>query len=306
MTMTYDHSAIRAAVRELVDAGDVTFKIVARETALSTATISQFVNNKYPGDVDAIADSLQKWLDNRTAAAEIPLGASFVSTHTSRQIEATLRYAHVAKRIAVIYGNSGVGKSEALRHYAENNVNVWLVTATPSTSSLLECLYEIAEAVGLDDAPRRSGSLMRAVRRKLLGTNGLLIIDEADHLTYDVLEELRLLQESIKVGLVLVGNHIIYSKLSGGNRKIDFARLFSRIAKRLFIPRVDTADVDAIADAWQLKDTERKLAHKVAAKAGALRTLSMTLDLAAMLAQGEGGAMTERHIRAAFKDIEGC
>ncbi|MFB9086111.1 AAA family ATPase [Erwinia tracheiphila] len=80
---------------------------------------------------------------------------------------------------------------------------------------------------------RRAGQLGRAIRRKLRGTQGLLIIDEADHLDYPVLEELRILQEETGIGLALVGNHQVYARLTGGSsRSVDFARLFSRIAKK--------------------------------------------------------------------------
>lgn len=300
------HDVIREQVRAAVESGTVTYKAVSLEIGMSATALSQFMSGSYKGDNDSLVDSLAKWLEVRKAAAAMPAKPEFVHTQTAQSIWSTLQYAQLAKRIAVVYGNSGVGKSEALRAFSADNLNVWLVTVQPSTSSLLECLYEIAEAVGISDAPRRAGAIMRTIRRKLANTGGLLIIDEADHLDYSVLEELRLLQESLNIGLVLVGNHIIYARLSGGGtRRTDFARLFSRIAKRLEIKSIKTKDVDAIADAWNLGAAERKLAHSLAAKAGALRTLATTLDLAAILAQGEDVAMTEKHIRAAHKDLEG-
>ncbi|MFZ5059001.1 AAA family ATPase, partial [Klebsiella pneumoniae] len=85
--------------------------------------------------------------------------------------------------------------------------------------------------------------LARALRRRLDGTQGLIIIDEADHLGAEALEELRLLQEATRVGLVLMGNHRVYSNMTGGNRTVEFARLFSRIAKRVAINKTKKADV---------------------------------------------------------------
>lgn len=147
----------------------------------------------------------------------------------------------------------------------------------------------------------------RAIRRKLRGTNGLIIIDEADHLEYPVLEELRILQEETAVGLTLVGNHQVYSKLTGGNsRNMDFARLFSRIAKKVSILKTKKADVDAIADAWGLFDkAERELIQVLSEKPGALRTISHTLRLASMFATGSNERLGEKHIRDAVKDLEG-
>jgi DNA transposition AAA+ family ATPase len=104
---------------------------------------------------------------------------------------------------------------------------------------VLECLTELAYELGMNDAPRRKGPLARALRRRLDGTQGLVIIDEADHLGAETLEELRLLQEATRVGLVLMGNHRVYSNMTGGNRTVEFARLFSVLpsASRLTRPK---------------------------------------------------------------------
>lgn len=300
----------RKAVLAIRDKEEITAAAIARESEVSTAALSQFLRGTYTGNNAEVALKLDKWLENRairqsvTAAIAAP---RFIETETVSNIWRTLVYAQLSQRIAIIYGNPGVGKSAALREFAERNPNVWLITIKPSTSSLVECLSEFADALGLSDAPRRSGPLCRTIRRRITGTKGLLIVDESDHLNYDVYEELRLLQEETGIGLALCGNHKVYSKLTGGNsRSVDYARLFSRIAKKIVIENVRTGDVDAIADAWQLNgDKERRLIHQLAAKGGALRTVSTTLDLAAIIAQGAGEALSERHIRAAIKDLGG-
>ncbi|EDU8832784.1 AAA family ATPase, partial [Salmonella enterica subsp. enterica] len=202
-------------------------------------------------------------------------------------------------------GNPGVGKTEAAREYRRTNNNVWMITVTPSCASVLECLTELAFELGMNDAPRRKGPLSRALRRRLEGTQGLVIIDEADHLGAEVLEELRLLQESTRIGLVLMGNHRVYSNMTGGNRTVEFARLFSRIAKRTAINKTKKADVKAIADAWQItSENERELLQQIAQKPGALRILNHSLRLAAMTAHGNGEHVNEDYLRQAFRELD--
>ncbi|EIR0837406.1 AAA family ATPase, partial [Salmonella enterica] len=70
-------------------------------------------------------------------------------------------------------------------------------------------------------------ALSRAIRRKLTGTKGLVIVDEADHLAIDGLEQLRAIQDATGVGMVLIGNP---QGLSRASRHNDLVRLFSRIA----------------------------------------------------------------------------
>ncbi|CAI2036154.1 AAA family ATPase [Serratia plymuthica] len=299
---------VRAKVRTIVESSDVTYAAVAREAGISTSVISQFVKGEYRGDNNGVAAKISVWLDNRNRRAnDMPVAPDFIPTRTVKQIWDALQYAQLAQCITVIYGNSGVGKTRALQQFAADRPNVWLITVSPSRSSLSECLYELALELGIGDAPRRSGQLGRAIRRKLRGTNGVVLVDEADHLDYSVLEELRILQEETGVGLALIGNHQVYGKLTGGSsRNMDFARLFSRIAKKVSILKTKKADVEAIADAWGLNGkAERELIHALADKPGALRTISHTLRLASMFARGSNEAMTEKHIRAAVKDLEG-
>lgn len=282
-----------------------TFKQIALESGLSTGTISSFINDKYNGDNERVSQMLQRWLEKYHAVAELPEPPRFVETQTVKQIWTSMRFASLTESIAVVCGNPGVGKTEAAREYRRTNNNVWMITITPSCASVLECLTELAFELGMNDAPRRKGPLSRALRRRLEGTQGLVIIDEADHLGAEVLEELRLLQESTRTGLVLMGNHRVYSNMTGGNRTVEFARLFSRIAKRTAINKTKKADVKAIADAWQINgEKELELLQQIAQKPGALRILNHSLRLAAMTAHGKGERVNEDYLRQAFRELD--
>ena len=284
-------SDIRAGLRTLVESEKATYAQIARESGVAAGTLSAFVNNKYNGDNERVAQTLERWLENYHRAAELPEPPRFVETRT--------------ESISVICGNPGVGKTEAAREFRRTNNNVWMITITPSCASVLECLTELAYELGMNDAPRRKGPLSRALRRRLEGTQGLVIIDEADHLGAEVLEELRLLQESARIGLVLMGNHRVYSNMTGGNRTVEFARLFSRIAKRTAINKTKIDDVKAIADAWQITgENERELLQQIAQKPGALRILNHSLRLAAMTAHGKGERVNEDYLRQAFRELD--
>ncbi|EIP7191576.1 AAA family ATPase, partial [Salmonella enterica] len=294
-----------AGLRTLVENEETTFKQIALESGLSTGTISSFINDKYNGDNERVSQILQRWLEKYHAVAELPEPPRFVETQTVKQIWTSMRFASLTESIAVVCGNPGVGKTEAAREYRRTNNNVWMITITPSCASVLECLTELAFELGMNDAPRRKGPLSRALRRRLEGTQGLVIIDEADHLGAEVLEELRLLQESTRIGLVLMGNHRVYSNMTGGNRTVEFARLFSRIAKRTAINKTKKADVKAIADAWQINgEKELELLQQIAQKPGALRILNHSLRLAAMTAHGKGERVNEDYLRQAFRELD--
>ncbi|ELJ8641924.1 AAA family ATPase [Vibrio fluvialis] len=291
-------------VNSVLESKTITASQLAKEISVSSATLSQVLKGKYAADPSAVIEKLKKWLrlrDDRLATPNINPG--FVMTETARLIINDLTYAQVTESIVVIFGASGVGKSETLRQYQRENNNVWMVTASPSRSTLTECLYELAMELGLDDAPRRKGPLSRVLRSRLRNSEGLVIIDEADHLDYPTLEELRILQEETNIGMVFVGNNKVYTQLTGGRRNEDFARLFSRIAKKRGLHKTRQNDVRAVAKAWQIhNDKELNLMMQISERPGGLRLLSKTLKLSAMYAQNK--PITEQLLRKAFNELE--
>lgn len=299
--MTQDsHDALRSIIRAMIENKDVTQGVLARETGVSQSAISQYLNEKYKGDNTIVGEAITRWLENRnSAASELPGVPNFIKTPTVEKIWSALKYAQITHTVTVIYGHPGVGKTQAVKKYSEEGVNVWCITAAKSRSNELETMYELALEIGIQDAPYQRGALSRVLRHRLRGTNGLIIVDESDMLSYDALEELRILVEECGVGLALTGNHKVYDRMTGNNKGgVEFARLFSRIAKKIVINKVLKADVEAVCDAWNLpgKD-ERKLIQDIAAKPGALRAVSLILPLAAIYA-------SDRNEPISFKDIQ--
>ncbi|HDV5607873.1 TPA: AAA family ATPase [Vibrio cholerae] len=290
-------------ISALIEAKAVTGAQIAKEISVSPATLSQIMKGTYAADPSNVIDKLEKWLRMREQRQSTPnVNPGFVMTETAKQIMADLTYAQITESFAVIFGASGVGKTETAREYQRSNNNVWMITASPSRASLTECLYEIAMELGLDQAPRRKGPLSRVIRQRLLNSEGLVIIDESDHLDYPTLEELRILQEETGIGMALLGNNKVYTQLTGGRRNEDFARLFSRIAKKRGIHKAKKSDVKAIAQAWNVMgEEEQALMQQVSERPGALRLLTKTLKLSVMYANGK--AMDTTLLRKAFAEL---
>ncbi|STO54773.1 DNA transposition protein [Canicola haemoglobinophilus] len=185
-------------VRQHIAETGATQTRIAKEAGLSAGALSAYLSESYKGNIEEVEAKLTAYFERLAQKLrEFIEAPSFIETKTATQIFSTLRFAQNANVLAIIHGASGVGKTQAAREYRRRYNNVWVVTASPSRSSLSEILYEIALEVGISDAPRRKGTLSRLIARKIKGTEGLLIVDEADHLPYEALEELRLLQEEI-------------------------------------------------------------------------------------------------------------
>ena len=291
-------------IKALLEQSIVTQAQIAKEISVSPSTVNQLLNGNYKADPAPMLQKLANWLTARDQRADAPRDPGFVMTETAKQIIADMNYALATESIVIIHGISGVGKTTALREFQRTNNNVWVITTSPSRSTMTECMYELAMELGMENAPRLRGPLARALRRRLLNTKGLIVVDEADHLDRPTLEELRILVEEVGIGMVLVGNSRVYTQLTGGQRSEDFARLYSRVAKKRALTKAKRADVMAVASAWNIDgDAERSLLVQISERPGALRLVSKNLKLAVACSGGE--PLTEQVLRYAFNELEG-
>ncbi|MGY3873459.1 AAA family ATPase [Aeromonas dhakensis] len=293
-----------ARVKALLEQSIVTQAQIAKEIGVSGSTVNQLLNGNYKADPTAMLQKLANWLTAREQRADAPRDPGFVMTETARQINADMGYALTTQSIVIIHGISGVGKTTALREFQRKHNNVWVITTSPSRATMTECMYELAMELNMENAPRLRGPLARALRRRLRNTKGLIVVDEADHLDRATLEELRILVEEVEIGLVLVGNSRVYTQLTGGPRSEDFARLFSRIAKKRSLTKAKKADVMAFASAWNITgEAELNLLVRISERPGALRLVSKNLKLAVMYSGGE--PLTEQILMHAYNELEG-
>ncbi len=302
------HSRLRRQVKQALKANGLPQRQAAREMGMDESRFNLWLNNKYPGDNQEIATKAERWLELRekktAATAMLPEDPEWVETPTAKNIIQVLSYAHIAQKIAVVYGEAGAGKTRSCRHYAAINNNVWHITITSASGTLAACLERIARGLGLHDYSGRASRLEAELAEYLSNRKGLLILDEAQHMNLKALESVRALHDATGMGLVLVGNEKVYSQLTGGTRQSAFSQLFSRVGKRLRLVEVKKGDVEMLAAAWGVKDRAIiSRLKKVANEPGTLRGVAHVLQLAWLLASGSGDDLTIEHIEASIRDL---
>ena len=283
--------------------------VIAKESGINPTVLNKWIKCQYGGDNEKIEASLQKWLTsqlNDRPSQVIPNAPEFVPTQSAKNIISTLHYAQYISDICVIYGGAGVGKTLACANYARNHNNVWHVTMTPSTSSVSNCFKRIAIKLNLKSSSSTVADLEMALINRLDGTNGILIIDEAQHLNVKALEALRSLHDASNVAIALVGNEQVYTQLTGGVRAAAFAQLFSRIGKRLRLNSSKNIDLEDLITAWGVDEkASKKILMQIGKKEGALRGVVKCLKLAHMIAHREKNQMNVIHITKAWADLSG-
>lgn len=285
---------------------------VARRSSVPLGTLSPWYDGSYTGRVEAVTERVRKWLDahaeSRAALVDMPVSPEFVPTPTARRLTEALIYAQAIPEFAVVTLGAGCGKTTVARHFAATRPHVWLVTMRPSTAGRHTMLQEIAWA--LDVVESNSTRLDRAIGAKLRrnGRQTLLIVDEAQHLGDDAINQLRYFNDEFGVGIALFGNEAVHRRWGGGGAdrkdkpKDGYAQILSRVGFRISQVMPAAGDVTAILDAWGIADPAiRKRAEAIARRPGALRLVDKTLRLASMLAVGEGVALAVRHVDEAWR-----
>lgn len=282
---------------------------LATKIGLPSGTLSQFPTNAYKGKMQPIAEAVYRYRQLLAAQAEIaiemPEPPAYFATDTGRQITTMLTIAQRG-RMVVVAGGPGTSKTKTCNHYQASVSNVWLATMKPSSGGISTMQYKVLEALGVEEEKRKGTPIALTTRIEALirRTGGLLILDEAQHLTEKALEEIRSWHDSTGIGIALVGNEDVLTRLTLGSRKDAFARLASRIAQRMIFRGPRDSDALALADAWGVEvEAQRAFIVSIARQPGGLRTCTMMLETAWMLAASENAEPALAHLQDAWTHL---
>lgn len=280
---------------------------VSRRSGVPDGTFSQWFSAKYAGRLDETNNRIRQWLDTveemDSLARGIPTSPGFIETRTSREINETLLYAQMMPEMAVITFGAGMGKTITCRHFCATRPHAYMVTMSPHTKTVHGMLVEISTALGVTQ--HNPARLHRSIGERLQrnGRKTLLIVDEAQNLVDAAIDQLRGLLDVHECGIALVGNEEIYGRFATRSDGPSYAQIKRRIGKRLKRSEPYAEDIRALIDAWGIADEgARRLLTGIGNKPGALGQIDKTLKLAGLVAAGEGAAITERHIRAAWQN----
>ena len=200
---------------------------VARGIGRSTATINQYLQGKYNGDVETLDKLAAAWLQTQQEREnDTRTQLNYTYTATAQRLEEVLRLAHVEGETVVIYGQAGLGKTSALEAYVKRNPDAIMIDSDPSYSAKV-LLSSMALALGVESR----GSLHQLIEeliKKLKNSGRIILVDEAENLPLRALECLRRIHDKTGVGLVLAGMPRLLVNLRGS--KGELKQLYSRVA----------------------------------------------------------------------------
>ncbi len=207
--------------------------MLARGIGVSPASISMYLNDTYAakgGKYETIEPKIEAFLEVQESKAqreELVLG--FVSTKTTRRISEVMRDAHEAGDTVVIYGQAGLGKTQAVKNYCEKNPAAILIEANPSFTALV-LMRKLAAAAKVSTVGSLN-DLFESVSDRLRDSGRLIVVDEAENLPLRALEIIRRLHDDTGCGLVLSGMPRLVANLRGKHGEL--VQLYSRVSVAL-------------------------------------------------------------------------
>ena len=258
---------IKEELKILMQQKKYSFSAVAKATGISQTVINLWLNDNYIGKNDKVADAINNFIQRekeRNFKNVIP----YVETSVVKYIHEVARLCHTNGEIGVCYGESGLGKTIAVKEYAKHYSDSILIETDPGYNSK-SLLCEMHKRLGLS-AKGSSYDLMDEVIRKLSNSGRLLIVDEAENLPYKGLEILRRIHDKTNVGMLLIGMPVLVENLRGSQNQ--YKQLYSRVGFSKSLDRLLPTDVSNILDA--VKESQNLCSSFLTYSNGNTRTLA--------------------------------
>lgn len=263
--------------------------MLARGIGVSPASISMYLNNTYAdkgGKYETIEPKIEAFLEVQESKAqreELVLG--FVSTKTTRRISEVMRDAHEAGDTVVIYGQAGLGKTQAVKNYCEKNPAAILIEANPSFTALV-LMRKLAAAAKVSTVGSLN-DLFESVSDRLRDSGRLIVVDEAENLPLRALEIIRRLHDDTGCGLVLSGMPRLVANLRGKHGEL--VQLYSRVSVALNLgDSMPDEELEEIARAAMPEADDATIAELVKQSNGNTRRMSKLMRGAVRTANKNG------------------
>lgn len=266
----YDEE-LHARVMAYIKAANIPQAEVARRIKLSDAFMSQYVNYSVKGSVENIERVLREYLQQEEEAAAAKekktpyqLDNSYKPTSISQDVYQSIRYSQIARKLVILHGDAGVGKTEGADQYWRDNPKSTIkITIRASKSSMRGVAELLCEEMKLPQTGGTSG-MWTAIHAQIRHTNKVIVVDEAQLLKGLPLEELRQIPDGDNRhgtpgnGVVLIGNSELYQRV----KKQEITKqAYSRmgLTREYYTRNLTADDVRMLFPMFDKPETKREL-----------------------------------------------
>jgi DNA transposition AAA+ family ATPase len=231
----------RNKVREIIDwineAESNTQAWLAKSVNKSNGYISQLVN----GTINApAADLIKACLSAIKAQLNKVAPGEFVKTSVWSSLKFACNEARHTQGFAIMSGRKGIGKTRCAKQFCLEDPNAIYIMGCESMNNMA-LLDELIEKLRLPQSGGSVNKKQKLVVKHLRGTSRVLLLDEVDKCQNNVAETLRVILDDAEIGIVLLGNTELHTKVKTGEGKFEYieerATYFAKVIP--YLPRHD-------------------------------------------------------------------
>lgn len=176
------------------------------------------IDRAYDGDIDDKVRAINNWNERYVRAQETARPkADFIETSVARKILTLISNAIEYRKIGLVCGPSGVGKTMTLQAAHQKITGSIYIRIDSSTTSVSALRHQIKDELKISRV-RNAREIQQAIYKVLNGTDRVIIIDEAHKLDLKAVDLLRDIYDVCNVPVVLSGTIDILSKTNDANR----------------------------------------------------------------------------------------
>src|SRR5581483_7623837 len=188
---------------------------------------------------------LKKLIESRRVVNKL----GFIETSLTRKIFSVCEAALTYQKIVQIFGDSQIGKTEALEEYArQNNHGQTIYVRVPEGGGLNYFMASLADRLGFSSQQKIPELRARAIAS--FDSRMLLIVDEIHNIFstgtnlthFRVPEFIREIYDRTKCGVVISGTNVFEAKLAKAAGKKLFDQFQRRSLCKLQLPNIPTDD----------------------------------------------------------------
>lgn len=316
MTMATESGAdLRQLLKDHLASRGLKIQDAADMMGVPRSTLSRFINNPDYSSTELVL-AVEGWLyrqANPEASQVDVAGDGFVVTGAALDIEAAFLVAQEQRRLSVVVGYPGIGKTFSLERIVSRVPGTVMVRANSNMSCAGLCI-RIGQQLGLDLRNGQSldfmiDSIVAALRKFPPDLRPVIIIDEADYLVTRTslrkVEILRTIYDEAKVGMLICGMPRLLDSLTAGpNMRDNLSQLYSRVAFLRVLQAATEQEIRAFLRSWDVDSEAFVLLYKAGSQSerGNFRRLDNLVRNAALLA--DGGTIRATHVRKATAKLE--
>lgn len=268
-------------------------------------TLSKVFRGCYEGNLAAVVSAITKFRDMLKDRASVNK-AAFQKTQLFDILEESCNALRTYQKMGFVYGESQVGKTKCLKHYAgmeEYNHGRTIYVEMPVGGSMTSFMTALAKVLKIP-SQQKSGDLPLMIQNSFRD-DMVLIVDEASRAavggrqTSKTMDFIRSIYDHAQCGVLLCGTNIFRDQMANEKMEPFLRQMHRRVLFRRQLPDTPTrADLNGFARQYDLSpasDDAYTLQRDTIAQHG-LGVWLTTLTAANRKAVKEGKRMTWDHV----------